>query len=206
MQILLEELELLIKSSIHMMLKPSKQFLFSTLILMFVIWKHSNDRQYLVCSSYHHLVEHTINNDYLKVSGSQSLLWNLKVSPKVKHFFVESPSKLAYIVRSYCNTNLENSWHVFFLAASRFVNIGELLGFGLTYSRKPIAKTIKDLVFKLIHMLSQNIQVKFVMLLWNIWCHHNDKIWNQTIPNTKFPLILPCNITMNGLMLADQRT
>lgn len=40
----------------------------------------------LVKTSYHFLIETLIFNDHLKVEGSWTSLWNLKIPPKIKHF------------------------------------------------------------------------------------------------------------------------
>lgn len=146
-----------------------------------------------------------INNDDLKVPRNWSLLWNLKVPPKFKHFLWRvlrgcHPTRVKLQDKgvsyenlcSYCNTNLENSWHIFFGYKQVHEYWRTTRVWSYISNEVQIAKTIKGSVFKLLHKLSQSIQVKFVMLLWNIWHHRNDKIWNYIDPQYQVSI----NLTM----------
>ena len=132
-------------------------------------------------------MENLINKDDYKVPGDWNLLWQLKVPPKVKHFMLrllrnslptrwrlQSRGVHCCILCEYCQSNLENSWHVFFgcQQVQRFWLASDLARHQQRYNLDWYSVQIAA---KSLH----RIGIKFAMLLWCIWRRRNDKIWNH---------------------------
>lgn len=92
-----------------------------------LILKVSTMGTYSVWSDYHILMETMVNKEALKVQGSWSTIWNLRIPPKIKHFLwrtlcgclstrtrLQTKGVPYSSLCSYCDINLENEWYVFF--------------------------------------------------------------------------------------------
>lgn len=51
-----------------------------------LIWNYNRDGKYNIQSAYHGIMESILDTSHLKVFGNWSSIWNLKISPKIKHF------------------------------------------------------------------------------------------------------------------------
>jgi len=51
-----------------------------------LIWSYSQDGKYNVQSVYHGIIESILDTSHLKVAGNWSLIWNLKIPPKILQF------------------------------------------------------------------------------------------------------------------------
>ena len=49
-----------------------------------IIWRLTTNGEYNLKYAYHHLMEHLICNEHLKMPDNQNLIWNIHVPPKVK--------------------------------------------------------------------------------------------------------------------------
>lgn len=125
--------------------------------------------------------------------------------PRLKHFIwrllrdclptrqrLQSKGVSCINLCSYCNTNLENPWHVMF-GCKQVESVWETSGLRHIISDHVFrAKTLNQLVFSLLESLNPGQQQKFCMILWCIWYRRNQWIWENldTHPATAVHLAL----------------
>jgi hypothetical protein len=159
------------------------------------IWKLSRNGLYSVRSAYHHLIEHVIDNNHLKVDGNWKILWRLQVPNKVKIFLWRAlrgclPVRGRLAQKGvpcgnkcpYCDTNEENEWHCFF-GCSTVEDVWmeaecwqQVHGFMINVAG------FVPMLFKMLAELDSNTMSQIAMLLWTIWWRRNQICWNDKTP------------------------
>ncbi|KAJ1404858.1 SPX domain [Sesbania bispinosa] len=155
-----------------------------------LIWKLSKDGRYSVKSAYYHITENMVDNSHYKVQGDWKTLWKLKVPNCVKLFLwrllrgclptrmnlqrkgVSCPATCAF-----CESALENEWHVFFGCMNSIVCWQKAGMWQLLEQPVSVSEGFQETAFFLLSSLQYNMKHKFAMVLWSLWKQRNEKVW-----------------------------
>lgn len=158
-----------------------------------------------------------LQSDHLKVEGNWSLLWRLNIPPKVKHFLwrllrdclptrqcLQQKGVNCTSLYSYCNTNIENAWHVMF-GCDQVKRVWEVSGLWFIISNKILhVENLNQMIFIVFESLHTDLPPKFAMMC--IWRWHNEWIWDNSNLEPSFLWTSLFNFTVNGCMQGNSAT
>nr|KYP48455.1 hypothetical protein KK1_029830 [Cajanus cajan] len=158
------------------------------------IWLTTNG-SFSVRTAYHHLMEHVISNNTLRVQGDWMKLWSLKIPHSTQIFLwrllrgciptcLNLQQKGVSCTSScpHCSANQENEWHLFYscpAAISIWIDSGcwpriaRIVEQGISFI---------DTTWKLLGHLTSSDLTSFTLMLWCIWRWRNDKVWKESAP------------------------
>ncbi|XP_073041827.1 uncharacterized protein [Primulina eburnea] len=158
------------------------------------VWHFNKDEKYSVQYAYRVLMERLIPQHNLKIPGSWSRLWQLKIPPKVKMFLWQAcrqclPTRSKLNSRGIfvplscviCDRDIEHTWHTFIVCKyvrECWAHDG-ILNLMDTFSNT--SESFSDFVFKVLSMSNETIVGKIAMILWSVWKQRNNKLWNDSI-------------------------
>lgn len=138
-----------------------------------------------------------MDTSHLKVEGNWSLIWKLKITPKIKHFIRRIqrdclPTRARLVQKgvicpstcTYCMSEFENAWHLFVNCPKAREIWHQAYLWELVSERFAKVDGIRELVFELLQQ--QNSWI--AMILCSIWICRNEKAWDDTEKPTTLSL------------------
>lgn len=137
-----------------------------------------------------------VNNDIVmlqhRVPGHWNSIWNLKLPPKVKNFIWRVcrnclPTRMRLITKgvncptscAICDICDEDAKHLFFECCKSVVCWQQV---GLWHTIQQVrlpTSSCADMIFTLLKHLDIPQQQLFAVILWSLWKHRNNKVWNN---------------------------
>ena len=157
-----------------------------------IIWKAERNRRYSVRSAYMLCVSELIDSSYNWRPGYWSVIWNLKVPPKVKKLIWRMcrgclPTRVRLLDKGVtcptncarCASNHEDLMHLFFACpfALHVLNITELWG-SVQHALSTTASA-SEAIFYLLETLSVELTQRLSSVLWSLWKHRNLQVWDD---------------------------
>jgi hypothetical protein len=156
-----------------------------------LVWKFDNHGRYTVKSGYNNYIKSKAMENSLRMEGEWTALWRAAAPPKTKHLLwricrgclptrvrlrgrhVPCPSECPL-----CANNDEDDWHILFgCRESQLVwhesGLGDII--------QPISHAsndVKNINFDLCRTESISTVGHFAMVIWCIWNHRNNWVWN----------------------------
>jgi ribonuclease HI len=156
-----------------------------------LIWRKENDGEYSVRSAYRLCMNELLDTSHFKVQGEWSLIWKLKVPPKIKNLVWRICRKcLPTRVRlrdkgvscddvcSLCNTNEEDSLHLLFRCQSSMNVWDRWSAFPTVSNIFTQNQDVSSIIFMCLQLLTSDEAALFCYVIWSIWKQRNNKIWN----------------------------
>jgi hypothetical protein len=156
-----------------------------------LVWKFDNHGSYTVKSGYNNCIKSKAMENSLRMEGEWTALWRAAAPPKTKHLLwricrgclptrvrlrgrhVPCPSECPL-----CANNDEDDWHILFgCRESQLVWHESGLG-DIIQPRSHASNDVKNINFDLCRTESISTVGHFAMVIWCIWNHRNNWVWN----------------------------
>ncbi|WJX92273.1 hypothetical protein P8452_73938 [Trifolium repens] len=163
-----------------------------------VVWNFENHGNYTVKSEYRNYINRKAVEDRLQVEGGWNSLWSVAAPPKTKHLlwricrgclptrvrlrgrYVQCPIECPF-----CSNNDEDEWHILF-GCNESQGVWHESGLKNIIDTRLLAyNDVKSLIFDLCKSESASIVGHFAMVVWCIWNHRNNWVWNGVKDTTK---------------------
>lgn len=157
-----------------------------------LIWKGEKNGIYSVKSAYRLCVQELIDVSHLRRPGNWNVIWNLKAPPKIQNFLwhvcrgclptraqLQSKGVECPVNCVSCNAMVEDLAHVFFHCpfAVQTWQVAGLWHTVMTEIQQSISA--EAAIFSLLQTLHNELQQRFAAVLWSLWKHRNNKLWQN---------------------------
>ncbi|CAN1769951.1 Putative ribonuclease H protein At1g65750 [Linum perenne] len=158
-----------------------------------LVWHFSKDGRYTVRSAYRLYMERILNQTHLMAGGNWSVVWALKIPPKVKHFVWRLgrntiSTKEALHHRHVfvnggcgcCGNFLETSYHLFLdcsVARTCWSKAG--LAQVIDASLHNFQGTCAEWLLNIIASNTEEVVHDICMVLWSLWRERNARVWSN---------------------------
>ncbi|KAL8461911.1 hypothetical protein ACS0TY_033110 [Phlomoides rotata] len=154
-----------------------------------LIWHFSDTGEYTVRSAYRMIANLTLNDADNK-RDEWKKLWNLKIPPRVKHWFWRVcrdflPTKVRLRQKhipinslcGLCGKDIESSWHLF-MQCDIALSCWDLSGFREKLEGMVVhVESLSELFLRVFSELDKESVSSFLMVGWRIWKMRNDAVW-----------------------------
>jgi len=163
-----------------------------------VVWKFEKNEVYSFSSAYRNIMEHDPYTHQHRINGEWHQIWRTKTPPQIKNFLWRVmcgclPTRLCLQARGvncpshcpFCNEDKDNL-HVLFMCPMSIqcwqrIGVWSTISFALN---NPDDITHSN--FGILHKLDKSQHLIFSALIWSMWKHRNNKVWNDTTETFQF--------------------
>jgi ribonuclease HI len=163
-----------------------------------LVWKFDNHGIYTVKSGYNNFIRSKTVEDSWRMEGEWSSIWRAAAPPKTKHLlwricrgclpirvrlrgrYVPCPSECPL-----CVNNDEDDWHILFGCHDSQQVWNESGLRDIVGPRLLASNDVEKIIFDLCRTESVSIIGHFAMVIWCIWNHRNNWVWNGVKDSAK---------------------
>jgi hypothetical protein len=156
-----------------------------------LVWNFEKHGNYTVKSGYNNFIKNKTVEDSMRMEGDWNSIWKVAAPPKTKHLLwricrgclpTRSRLKERYvpcpIECPFCANNIEDDWHILF-GCRESQQVWKESGLREKIEPRLLAfNDVKNIIFDLCKAETGSIVGHFAMVLWFIWNHRNNWVWN----------------------------